>query len=98
MRSISTTGVVLIAEVECLVDAGYVTKVKAWLMAVQDRKDRSKLVRPGWSVKVKIGAVLDDPDVIFMVVVVDREEESFDVNVVTHLLTDVCEQGPTRLW
>jgi hypothetical protein len=97
-RSISATGVVLVAGVECLADAGYATKVKTWLLVVQDRKDRPKLVHPGWPVKVKIGVVLDDPDVIFMVLVVDREEKGFDFNVATHLLTDVCEQSPTRLW
>jgi hypothetical protein len=59
---------------------------------VPDRKDRPKLVHPGWPVKVKTGAMLDDPDAIFMVSVADREEKGSDVNVATHLLTDVCEQ------
>ena len=36
--------------------------------------------------------MLDDPDAIFMVSVADREEKGSDVNVATHLLTDVCEQ------
>ena len=48
--------------------------------------------------KVKTGVVLDGPDMIFMVLVVDREEKVFDFNVATHLLTDVCEQRWTRLW
>ncbi len=53
-------GVVLIVG-GCLADAGYATKVKIRLMAVQDRKDRSKLVHPVWPVKAKARAVLDDP-------------------------------------
>ena len=40
-------GRALIVGVECLADAGYATKVKTWLMAVQDRKDRPKLVHLG---------------------------------------------------
>lgn len=43
--------------------------------------------------KVKTGTMVDDPDAIFMVSVADREEKGSDVNVATHLLTDVCEQN-----
>ena len=58
-----------------LIEYGYYTsKVKTRPLAVQDRKDRPKLVHPGWPVKVKTGARLDDPDAIFMVSVADREE------------------------
>lgn len=42
--------------------------------------------------KVKTGAMLDDPDAIFMVSVADRKRRVSDVNVATHRLTDVCEQ------
>ncbi|HET9254749.1 MAG TPA: NYN domain-containing protein [Pseudonocardiaceae bacterium] len=62
-------------------------------MAVPDHKDRPKLVHPGWPVMVKTGAMLDDPDAVFMVSIADREEKCSDVNVATHLLTDVCEQN-----
>jgi len=76
-----------------LIEYGYYTsKVKTRPLAVPDRKDRPKLVHPGWPVKVKTGAMLDDPDAIFMVSIADREEKGSDVNVATHLLTDVCEQ------
>lgn len=42
--------------------------------------------------KIKSGAMLDDHDAIFMVSIADREEKGSDVNVATHLPTDVCEQ------
>jgi hypothetical protein len=76
-----------------LIEYGYyASKVKTRPLAVPDRKDRPKLVHPGWPVKVKTGAMFDDPDAIFMVSIADREEKGSDVNVATHLLTDVCEQ------
>lgn len=46
-----------------VIEYGYYTsKVKTRPLAVPDRKDRPKLVHPGWPVKVKTGAMLDDPD------------------------------------
>lgn len=76
-----------------LIEYGYYTsKVKTRPLAVPDRKDQPRLVHPGWPVKVKTGAMLDDPDAIFMVSVADRKRRVSDVNVATHRLTDVCEQ------
>lgn len=76
-----------------LIEYGYyASKVKTRPMAVPDRKDRPKLVNPGGPVKVKTGALLDDPNALFMVSVADREEKGSDVNVATHLLIDVFEQ------
>lgn len=76
-----------------LIEYGYYTsKVKTRPMAVPDRKNRPKLVNPGWPIKVKTGTMVDDPHATFMVSVADREEKGSDVNVETHLLIDILEQ------
>ncbi len=76
-----------------LIEYGYyMSKVKTRPMAVPDRKNRPKLVHPGWPVKVKTGAMVDDPNATFMVSIADREEKGSDVNVATHLMIDVFER------
>lgn len=68
------------------------SKVTTRPPAVPHRKDRPKLVDPGGPVKVKAGAMPDDPHAIFMVSVAGREAKGSDVDVATHLLTDVFKQ------
>ncbi|MDN5858241.1 MAG: NYN domain-containing protein [Pseudonocardia sp.] len=70
----------------------YRSSIKIRPMAVPDKKKRPVLVNPGWPIKVKNGAQLDDPDATFMVSVADREEKGSDVNVATHLLIDIFEK------
>lgn len=81
-----------------LIEYGYyVSKVKTRPMAVPDRKDRPKLVHSGWPVKVKTGAMVDDPNATFMVSIADREEKGSDVNVAAHLMSTSSSGRSTRL-
>lgn len=76
-----------------LIEYGYYTsKIKTRPMAIADRKNRPKIVNPDWPIKVKNGAMVNDPNATFMVSVADREEKGSDVNVATHLLIDIFDK------
>lgn len=67
----------------------YVARVKSLPLAVRDQNDRPRLVRPQWPVMIQDGAGGAVPNARFMVSVAHREEKGSDVNVASHLLSDV---------
>lgn len=67
----------------------YVARVKSLPLAVRDPNDRPRLVRPDWPVMIQDGAGRPVSNALFMVSVAHREEKGSDVNVASHLLSDV---------
>lgn len=67
----------------------YVARVKSLPLAVRGPNDRPRLVGPQWPVMIQDGAGGAVNDAVFMVSVAFREEKGSDVNVASHLLTDV---------
>ena len=69
----------------------FVSRVKIAPLAEWSVKGRPQTVAARWPVRVKDFAGIDVPDARFMVSYLHREEKRSDVNVATHLLTDVIE-------
>ncbi|GAB1824444.1 NYN domain-containing protein [Herbidospora sp. RD11066] len=67
----------------------YVARVRSAPLAVKDAKGRPQLVRPQWPVLIQDKNGAPVLDAVFMMSVVNREEKGSDVNVASHLITDV---------
>ena len=68
----------------------YVTGVRVRPLAVQGpRRGRPELVTATWPVMVQSSLGAPQADALFMVSTLHQEEKGSDVNVATHLLTDV---------
>lgn len=67
----------------------FVTRVKKSPLAKTDSKGRPELVRSSWPVQVQTSEGEDVRKAKFMVSTAMREEKGSDVNVASHLLTDV---------
>lgn len=67
----------------------YVARVRSLPLAVKGHNDRPVLTRPNWPVMINDEAGQRVPNAVFMASVLCREEKGSDVNVATHLLSDV---------
>lgn len=67
----------------------YTNRVKTLPLALKGRNDRPVLARPGWPIMVNDDAGHRMQNATFMASVACREEKGSDVNVATHLLSDV---------
>ncbi len=68
----------------------FVSRIKHAPLAVRDSSGKPEVVKPNWPVCVQDGSTgVPLPDTAFIVSYVRREEKGSDVNVATHLLTDV---------
>src|SRR5579875_3190250 len=67
----------------------YVARVKSLPLAVRGPNGRPRLVGPQWPVMIQDGAGGAVGDAVFMASVAIREEKGSDVNVASHLLSDV---------
>lgn len=67
----------------------FVARVRRSPLATEGRKGRPRIVASQWPVMVKDSARIDVPDARFVVSHLHREEKGSDVNVATHLLSDI---------
>jgi hypothetical protein len=73
-----------------LIEFGYyVARVKSLPLAVRDPNGRPRLVRPQWPVMIQDSTGGTVNSAVFMVSVGYREEKGSDVNVASHLLSDI---------
>jgi hypothetical protein len=84
LRALKATG-----SVDHIEYGHYTNRVKTLPLARKDRNDRPVLTHPDWPVMVNDGTGHRIPNATFMVSVACREEKGSDVNVATHLLSDV---------
>ena len=67
----------------------FVTRLRRGLLATNDTGGRPIIAKPRWPVKVRDGHGQPVPDAQFMVSYLHTEEKGSDVNVASHLLSDV---------
>jgi hypothetical protein len=84
LRALKATG-----SVDHIEYGQYTNRVKALPLAVKGGSDRQVLVHFGWPVMVNDAAGRRVPNATIMVSVACRGEKGSDVNVATHLLSDV---------
>jgi hypothetical protein len=77
------------ASVDVIEFGHYVARVRSMPLAVRGPNDRPRLVSPQWPVMIQDGAGGTVRNAVFMVSVAYREEKGSDVNVASHLLSDV---------
>lgn len=69
----------------------FVARVRYSPLAVPGRRGRPDIVRSAWPLMVKDAQREDVPDARFVASHLHREEKGSDVNVATHLLTDLFD-------
>jgi uncharacterized LabA/DUF88 family protein len=77
-----------------LIEFGYyVARVRSLPLAVKEPNGRPRLVRPEWPVMIQDDSGQGVPNARFMVSVAHREEKGSDVNMASHVLSDVLLGG-----
>ena len=84
LRALEASGSVDVIEM-----GTYVTRTATAPLATADKKGRPVLTPSAWPVMVQDQGGKNVPEATFMVSVARREEKGSDVNVATHLTTDV---------